>query len=42
MYKLSKEIAMVLSPLDGGTSSFVKDLAEFAKRMRETTFYKGD
>ena len=32
-YKLSKEIATILSPLAGHTSSFVKDSADFARRI---------
>ena len=41
-YKLSKEIATILSPLAGHTSSFVKDSADFARRVRETTFDEDD
>ena len=41
-YKLSKEIAMILSPLADKTPSFVKDSSEFARRMRETRFDEND
>ena len=41
-YKLSKELARVLSPLAGHTNSFVKNSSHFAQRIRETTLNTDD
>jgi len=41
-YRLSKELARVLTPMAGHTSSFVKNSSDFARRVLESMFEEED
>ena len=41
-YQLSKHLSIILSPLVGKTTSFVKNSAEFARFIRQHTIQKGE